>query len=215
MSPAVVLGLVLLAIYWAWIAVFFARVRPWIMKRVGGRLGVKVEESTDVLDAGTYGVKGRDPSIPKTGAVLLADIVVLLAGVVGVAALIFVPAFIVAESGALLPVEASLTGRGAALRVFDDVAMSASETRAMLALDVRNMGREPLRGCIGGVDGYSARNGYLHGATDRFDLAVGERRPVMLALDAARPPRGEHRFRLKLECGNERLAVTEALLVVR
>lgn len=215
MTPAVVLGLVLLAIYWAWIAIFFSRVRPWLSAKIGSRLGVRIRESMDVLDAGTWDASGKGATLPKSGAVLVADLVILLVGVVGVAALIFVPAFIVAESGALLPIEASLTGRGAALRVFDDAQMAAPDGRARLTLDVQGTGREALRDCYGLVDGYSARNGYLHGRTDRFDLAVGERRPVDIVLEAMRPQPGTHRFRLKLECANERLAVTGAVLRVR
>jgi hypothetical protein len=93
--------------------------------------------------------------------------------------------------------------------------MSPSVGKATLALDVRNTGREPLAGCVGAVEGYTSRNGYLHGATPRFDLKTGERRPVMLALEATRPPVGEHAFRLKLECANERIAVADARLIVR
>jgi len=100
MSPSVVAGVVLLVLFWAWIGVFFARVRPSIMNAVGRRLRVKVEESTSFVDAGTYGVKGDRASLPKTGVVLLADFAVLFLGTVGVAALLFVPAFLVAESGA-------------------------------------------------------------------------------------------------------------------
>ena len=215
MSPSVVAGVVLLVLFWAWIGVFFARVRPSIMNAVGRRLRVKVEESTSFVDAGTYGVKGDRASLPKTGVVLLADFAVLFLGTVGVAALLFVPAFLVAESGTLLPLESRLTGRGAALRVFDVVAMSPAAGRATLALDVENMGRETLVACIGGVDGYTARNGYLHGSSPRFDLAVGERRPVLVDLEATKPPAGERTFRLKLECANERLAVADAVLRVR
>ena len=38
---------------------------------------------------------------------------------------------------------------------------------------------------------------------------------VELTLEAMRPPTGEHRFRLELECANERYAVAEATLSVR
>lgn len=215
MSLSVVAGIVLLVLFWAWIGVFFARVRPRIMNALGRRLRVKVEESTAFVDAGTYGIKGDTASLPKTGVVLLADFSVLFLGTVGVAALLFIPAFLVAESGSLLPLEARLTGRGAALRVLDVVAMSPASSRATLALDVHNTGRETLVGCAGSVDGYTARNGYLHGSSARFDLAVGERRPVLLVLEATDPPAGERGFRLKLECANERLAVADAVLRVR
>jgi hypothetical protein len=215
MTPAVVLGIALLVLYWAWIFVFFGRVRPKIMEALGRRLGVRVRESTDVLDAGTYDVRGERTPLRKSGAVYAADLVVLLLGTAGVAALIFVPAFLVAESGALLPYESKITGRGAELRVVDAAEMSPSVGKATLALDVWNTGREALAGCIGGVEGYTSRNGYLHGATARFDLAAGERKPVMLAVEATRPPPGERTFRVKLECANERIAVADTKLVVR
>ncbi|HEY8245260.1 MAG TPA: hypothetical protein VII68_17485 [Casimicrobiaceae bacterium] len=215
MSLAVVLGIALLVAYWAWIFVFFGRVRPRIMEALGRRLGVRVRESTDLLDAGTYEARSERTPLRKSTAISAVDLVVLLLGTVGVATLVFVPAFLVAESGALLPYESKLTGRGAELRVFDAAGMSPTDGKATLALDVRNTGREPLAGCVGAVEGYTSRNGYLHGATARFDLATGERRPVKLALEATRPPPGEHTFRLKLECANERIAVADAKLVVR
>ena len=215
MSPAVLLGIVLLALYWAWIGVFFARVRPGIMAAVGRRLRVKVAESTDVLDAGTYGIKGDDAPLRKTGVVLVADLVVLLLGTVGVAALLFIPAFLVADSGALLPFEARLTGRGATLNMARGAAMDSSIGKATLQVRAENVGRETLRECVAGVDGYTARNGYLHGSSPRFELAPAQRRTVPLAVEALRPSPGEHRFRLKLECANERLAVAEVLLRVR
>jgi hypothetical protein len=215
MSPAVVLGVALLVLYWAWIGLFFGRVRPRIMDALGRRLDVRVRESTDVLDAGTYDTRSDRAPLRKKGAIYAVDLVVLLLGTVGVAALLFVPAFLVADSGALLPIEAKLTGRGAELRVVDAAEMKADGGKASLALDVRNTGRDALVGCVGGVDGYTSRNGYLHGATARFDLAAGERRPVALALDATRPPLGERAFRVKLECASERIAVADAKLVVR
>ena len=215
MSLAVVLGIALLVLYWAWIGVFFGRLRPRIMEALGRRLGVSVRESTDVLTAGTYEARSERTPLRKTGAIYAVDLVVLLLGTAGVAALVFVPAFLVGESGALLPYESKFTGRGAELRVVDAAEMSPSDGKATLALDVWNTGRDPLAGCVGAVEGYTSRNGYLHGATSRFDLATGERKPVKLALEATRPPSGEHRFRLKLECANERVAVADARLVVR
>lgn len=215
MTPAVVLGVVLLAIYWAWVAFFFARVRPWLMARIGSRLGVRVRESMDVLDAGTWDTSGRGATLPKSGVVMAADLAILLVGVVGVAALIFVPAFLLGESGMLLPLEARLTGRGAELRATGVAEMIAATPVARLPLDVANTGREALRDCYATVDGYSARNGYLHGRSARFDLAAGETNRVPIALEAMRPPSGSHAFRLKLECANERLATADAELRVR
>ena len=215
MTPAAVLGVVLLAIYWAWIALFFARVRPWLMARLGSRLDVRVRESLNLLDAGTWDASGRGATLPKSGVVMAADLAILLVGVVGVAALIFIPAILVADSGALLPLEARLAGRGAELRVSGTAEMTSAHPVAPLAVEVANRGREPLRDCYAMVDGHSAQNGYLHGRSARFDLAVGERIRVPLALEAMRPPQGSHAFRLKIECANERLAVARATLRVR
>lgn len=214
-TPAVVLGVALLVVYWAWIFLFFGRVRPWLKAKIARAWGVKIRESTDFVDAGTWDTTGKGATLPKVVSIQFADLAILVAGTAGVAALIFVPAFLVAESGALLGIEASLTGRGAALRVTQEAEMAAADGRARLPLDVQNTEREPLRDCYASVDGYSAANGYLHGRTDRFDLAVGERRPVGIVLDATKPPAGAHAFRLRLDCANERLAVADAVLRVR
>ena len=113
--PAIALGLALLVAYWIWLWAFFAKVRPRIMKALGRRLDVKVAESVEFLDAGTYNVETEDAPIRKHGAVWGVDILVTVVGTVGVAAAIFVPAFLVADSGMLLPLEAKLTGRGATI----------------------------------------------------------------------------------------------------
>lgn len=209
------LGIALLVAYWVWLWGFFAHLRPRVMAALGRRLGVRVRESTDVLDAGTWDVKGDDVPLRKTGAVLAADLVVLLLGTVGVAALVFIPAFLVAESGALLPLEGKLTGRLATLAVPAPATMPRSPATARLVIDAGNDGREALRDCVVGVDGYTARNGYLNGRSARFDLAPGARRRIEVELSATRPPTGQHRFRLELECANERLAVVESVLEVR
>jgi hypothetical protein len=70
MSLSVAAGILLLLLYWAWIGVFFARVRPGIMNALGRRLRVEVAESTSIVDAGTYGVDAPDAPLRQTGAVL-------------------------------------------------------------------------------------------------------------------------------------------------
>ncbi len=212
-GPGAWLGLALLAAYGAWLWAFFSRVRPRAMAALGRRLEVEVRESTDPLDAGTYGVEGGGATLPKSGAVYAADLALLLLGTVGVGALVFVPAFLVAESGALLGLEGRLTGRAVAMSASGAATMTSG--KATLAVEVANVGREALRACRASTDGYTSRNGYLHGGSAWFDLAPGERRSVTVSLDAVRPPSGEHRFRAKVECANERLAVAEARLVVR
>lgn len=212
-GPGVWLGLALLAAYGAWLWAFFSRVRPRAMAALGRRLAVDVRESTDPLDAGTYDIEGGGATLPKSGAVYAADLALLLLGTVGVAALVFVPAFLVAESGALLGLEGRLTGRSVAMSAPASATMASG--KATLAVEVANTGREALRACRATTDGYTARNGYLHGSSAWFDLAPGERRSATVPLDAVRPPAGEHRFRVKVECTNERLAVAEATLVAR
>ena len=76
MSLAVVLGIALLVLYWAWIGVFFGRVRPRIMEALGRRLGVSVRESTNVLTAGTYEARGERTPLRKSGAIYAVDLVV-------------------------------------------------------------------------------------------------------------------------------------------
>jgi len=46
-------------------------------------------------------------------------------------------------------------------------------------------------------------------------VAVGVLLARAAARDAVKPPAGEHRFRVKLECASERLAVADAVLGVR
>jgi len=212
-GPGAWLGTGLLAAYGAWLWAFFSRVRPRAMAALGRRLGVEVRESADPLDAGTYDVEDEDAALRKRGAVYAADLALLLLGTVGVAALVFVPAFLVADSGALLGLEGRLTGRGVAMSAPEPAAMTSG--KATLAVEVAHVGREALRACRALTDGYTSRNGYLHGSSAWFDLAPGERRSVTVPLDAVRPPAGEHRFRVKVECANERLAVAEATLVAR
>lgn len=214
LTPGAWLGIALFAAYAVWLWAFFTHVRPRVMAALGRRLRVRVTESHDVLDAGTW-TTDDDAPIRKTGAVLAADLAVLLLGTVGVAALVFVPAFLVAESGVLLALEGRMTGRLVALRVAGPATMQAAVAKATLAAEAVNEGRTALRQCRAVVDGYTARNGYLTGASPWFDLDAGARRSVTIVLDAIRPPIGEHAFRVKVECANERLAVAEAQVVVR
>ena len=191
MSPAVVLGVALLALYWAWIGLFFARVRPWIMGRVGRGLGVKVAESTDVVDAGTYEAKGRRATLGRSLAVIAADFAVLL------------------------PLEPRLTGRGGTLSIIDFTGLDPASGKGRFTLAAVNAGEEPLVDCFVTVDGATARNGYVTGTSAMFELLQGAGRTVELDVGVTRPPPGEHRFRLELECRGERYAVAEARLAIR
>lgn len=215
MTPAVLFGIALLALYWAWLGLFFARVRPWLMQRLGRRLSVEVAESTDPLDAGTYDIEGDAKPLRKSLAVYAADFGVLLLGTVGAAALLFIPVFVVAERGLLLPIEAALTGRGATLRIVEAGGMTQAGAKARFVVVAENVGDAALTACRVGVDGYTARNGYLHGTSATFELPRGAAPSVPLDLEAMRPVPGKHRVRLELECANERYAVVEATLGVR
>lgn len=214
LGPAVWFGLALLVGYWIWLWAFFRYVRPRIMEAAARRLGVKVEESLRILDSGTYDTTG-EAALAKRGAIWGIDLVVLLAGTVGVAALVFIPAFVVGESGALLSIESAITGRGATIAPLPRAEMPLAARRASIAIGVRNSGNEPLAQCRLAVASYTSANGYLTGRTAWFALAVGEARDIAFALDASKPPAGEHRYPVKLECDNERLAVADGVLVVR
>lgn len=214
LSPGAWLGIALFAGYATWLWAFFTHVRPRAMRALSRKLKVKVVESLDVEDAGTWSA-GDDAPLAKTGAVLAADLALLLLGTVGVAAIVFVPAFLVAESGVLLPLEGRMTGRTVTLRVQPPSAMPADVGKAALPIEVDNTGHVDLRACRAQVDGYSARNGYLRGATPWFDLAAGARVAAVVRLEAMRPPRGDHEVRIEVECDNERLATGTVTLAVR
>jgi hypothetical protein len=213
-TPGAWLGVALFAGYALWLFAFFQYVRPLLMRAVARRLRTRVVESTDVLDAGTWSTDDDAP-LAKTGAVLGADFALLLLGTVGVAAVVFVPALLVAESGVLLPLESRMTGRAVTLRLHPPNAMAADDAKVPLSIEVDNGGSVDLRACRALVDGYSARNGYLHGASPWFDLAAGARVAAVVRLEAMRPPPGEHDVRIKVECDNERLAVEMVTLRVR
>jgi hypothetical protein len=215
LTPAVVIGIALLAAYWFWIWLFFGCIRPRIMDALGKRLRVNVHESLDPLDAGTYAITdGENAPLRKHGALMVADAIVLLLGTVGVAAALFIPAFLVTDSGALLHVEGRLTGRTLMLQPAPFASMRAAAGTATLNVDAANQGRTALARCQLRVADYRAGNGYLHGNSAWFDLAPGETRTVALPLAATRPPPGTHPFAINAECANERLAVSAATLRV-
>ena len=214
MTPGAWLGVALFAGYALWLFAFFQYVRPRAMRAVARRLRTKVVESTGLEDAGTWSTDDDGP-LARTGAVLAADFLLLLLGTVGVAALLFIPAFLVAESGVLLPFEGRMTGRSATLRLHPPNVMAADNPKVNLAIEVDNTGRVDLRACRARVDGYSARNGYLTGQSPSFDLAVGARVAAVVTLEAKRPPPGEHVVRVEVECDNERVAAATVRLTVQ
>ena len=199
--PAIALGVALLVAYWIWLWAFFAKVRPRIMKALGRRLDVKVAESVEFLDAGTYNVETEDAPIRKHGAVWGVDILVTVLGTVGVAAAIFVPAFLVADSGMLLPLEAKLTGRGATIAAPPESRWPAGNTRTTLDVAVTNSGRSDLARCRVRTADYTGarRLPHRHVAVRRparrrdADLDAAARR----ATTARRPHDRAHQARMR------------------
>lgn len=214
-SPLTYVGLALIAGYWVWLWAFFTHVRPRLMQALGRRLQVAVRESTGVLDGGTYSPQREDVPLSKQSTILGADLLLLLAGTVGIAALVFIPAFLIADSGRLLSIEGRLTGRRVTLEAIPVAMMPNSKARAAIDVAVRNDGTKSLAPCIAKVADYSARNGYLNGKSALFALEPRQRAVLRVELDAIKPPAGEHRYRIEVECGADRLAVGEARLLVR
>lgn len=215
LEPAVLLGLALLVAYWAWLYLFFARVRPSLMKRFSQRLAVEVAESHEILDAGVYNIKDRRAPVGKHATVWAIDALVTVTGTAGAAALLFVPAFLVAESGALLPLEAKLTGRGAAIDTVDETAWQRGARAATASATVSNRGSVALTACELRTAEYNARNGYLNGRSKSFDLAPGAAHRIELPLAAVHPPTADLVVPLRLDCANERYGAAKLRIVVR
>ena len=214
LSPGQWLGIALFAGYVFWLFAFFQWVRPRAMRALGRRLRTKVTESHDIVDAGTWSTDDEAP-IAKTGAVAGIDFVLLMLATVGVAAAVFIPAFLVAESGALLPLDNSLTGRAVALRLHKPDVMPASNPKVNLPIEVDNIGRTDLKACYADLKGYHARNGYMHGKSPYFDLAKGARVAAIVKIEALKAVPGDHRMQVRLDCSNERLAVEPVTVTVR
>lgn len=214
LAPLQWLGIGILIAYAVWLVVFFGRVRPWLMSALGRRLGLQVAEDLDGEGVGTYGTRGTDVSVRSHWLVWSADLATVLAGTVGVALLVFVPTFLVAESGALLPLEGRLTGHRVTFELEPTARMRASQATASLNVTVHNEGSTPESMCLLSVADYQARNGYLAGRSAFFDLKPGAQRSIDVPLRASRPPVGSHAFRVKLECSQERLMVQSSSLRV-
>ena len=181
----VVLGLV------AWQFVFFQFVRPRMMQRIGQRLDVRVHESLDAWDAGVFDTEAAAP-IRKTAAVAVADFVLTLAGTVGVFAAVSIPLFLLAESGLPHRWEGQLTGTSA--RIGDVTVPAMTGGRTIAVVIVRNEASDPMRACRIAVADYRARDGYLTGASDFFELPAGTTRSIELPLRVTTPIRAHTRF---------------------
>jgi hypothetical protein len=213
-GPIELIGIAILAGYGVWMVVFFGSVRPLLMAAIGRRMRVEVEEEVGGLASGTYDVVGKGAPVAKVGAVWLADAGILLLGTVGMAALVFVPTFLAAESGVTDPLYRALTGRRVTFAAPALVPLRAARPSTTTVIAVRNGGGAVERQCQVSVADYHARNGYLNGRTALFDLPPGAERGVESSLDVSRPIIGAHAFRWKLECANRRLMVQDATLQV-
>jgi hypothetical protein len=88
------------------------------------------------------------------------------------------------------------------------------DCEATARVTVRSEAREVMRTCQLDIDGYSARNGYLHGASNYFDLEPGATQIVGLNMEVMRRVPGTHTFRVHLECGHRVKDGTRASLQV-
>lgn len=191
-------GIIVVLVLIAWPVVFFQVVRPRIMARIGRRLNVAVHESHDAWDAGVFDTQEGAP-FSKAVGVAAADLVVILVGVVGVIGVVTVPLFLLAESGLPFRWEAQLTGT--AVRIGEVVVPPMTDRKTTARVTVRNEARHAMPACRLDVAGYTARNGYLTGASTYFDLVPAATETVDLALDVLKRVPGTHAFRVNLECG--------------
>ena len=191
-------GIVIVLALIGWPIVFLQVVRPRVMARIGRWLQVGVRESTDAWDAGTYDAHDGAP-LHKTLAVTVADLVVILVGIVGVIAAISIPLFLFVETGLPYRWEGQLTGT--AVRIVEVVVPPMTDDTTTARVTVRNEARAAMQACRLDVAGYTARNGYLTGASNAFDLEPEASVTVDLKLDVSRRIPGTHAVRLNLECG--------------
>lgn len=190
-------GIVVVLCLIAWQVVFFQFVRPRIMQRIGRRLGVDVHESLSPLDAGLYDTEASVPA-RKTAAVAIADFIVTIAGTVGIFAAVSIPLFLLAESRLPHRWEGQLTGNSVRLGEITVPVMTGGRTLAVVM--VRNEASDPMSACRIAVADYRARDGYLTGASDAFDLAAGTNSAIELPLRVTTRVPGTHTCRISLEC---------------
>ncbi len=192
-------GALVVILYIVWLIAFFQFFRSRVMNYFAERMNVRVRESLDVLDAGTYNTVGDVPLV-KSGAVQILDMLILLIGTVGVCALISIPAFLFGESGAPYRWESILLGTPASIINLQVEPLRDDE--ANVAATIANQGNVNASQCQVRTSDYSARNGYMNGSSALFDLARGETRVIEFTLDAVNPPRGEYAVNFALECQN-------------
>jgi hypothetical protein len=131
--------------------------------------------------------------------VAVADLVVILIGVAGVIGAVTIPLFLLAESGLPFRWEGQLTGT--AVRIGDIVVPPMIDRKTTARVTVRNEARDAMRACVLDIAGYTARNGYLRGASKDFDLGPAASVIVDLPLEVQSRVPGTHAFRVNVECG--------------
>lgn len=193
------LGIALLIVYIVWLFAFFQFVRPRIMNGIGARMNVGVQESLDPLDAGTYNTVGK-VSLGKSAAVQLLDVALLLFGTVGACAILSIPSFLIAESGAPYRWEGALLGTQASIVAVQIEPMQNDMTN--VAVTIENEGNTPAAQCQLRTADYSAGNGYMNGSSALFDVSGHASQEVKFTLSALNAKPGEYTVNLSLECQN-------------
>ena len=191
-------GIVAVLCLISWQFVFFQFVRPRIMQRIGRRLSVEVHESVDVWDAGVYTTEESAP-LRRTAAIFVADFVITLAGTVGMFAVMSIPLFLLADSGLPYRWEGQLTGASVHIGQVTVPVMDGSGAAA--SVTIRNESSDAMHDCRVAVADYRARDGYLTGASEIFDIAPRTTTSVQLPLRVTMRVVGTHGFRISLECG--------------
>jgi hypothetical protein len=207
-----IVGIVVVLALIAWPMVFFQVVRPRIMARIGRWLEVGVHESLDPLDAGLFDTEQGAP-LRKTVALAVADFVVIVVGVAGVLSAVAIPLFLLVESGLPSRWEGQLTGTS--VRIGDIVVPPMTDRKTTARVSVRDEAREAMRSCQLDLAGYTARNGYLAGTSNYFDLAPDTGATIDLVLSVMQRVPGTHRFQINLECGLRLKDSAHATLEIR
>ena len=107
--------------------------------------------------------------------------------------------FLLADSGLPNRWEGQLTGTS--VRIGEVTVPVMDGDRATAVVMVRHAASDPVRDCRISVADYRARDGYLTGTSDAFDLAPGATTAIDLPLRVTTRVGGTHAFRISLECG--------------
>lgn len=175
-------------------------------------LNAEVHESTGPWDAGAYDTRQGTP-VRKTVGVAVADLVVILVGIVGVIAAVTIPLFLLVESGLPSRWEGQITGT--LVRIGTVVVPPMTARKVTARVTVHSHARQAMRACELDVAGYTARNGYLHGTSRAFDLEPSTSETIDLPLEVMRRVPGTHAIQIDLECSLRMKDAVRATLDVR